>query len=193
MVFPSYEELLDAIGEVVTGIESETLTAVFEYWIERVRIEDIANGDVEGEVASQAVVRCFVAMAITVERVGAGPRRMVHGVNIGAEGPMYNMTKKRKAAINYLFGRQWHCCIVSNRAIVDVPDDFVLQESINAKRNRPPGRQPRAVYTGSRHVVVAVSGREYDSIFSMKAIRVSSNRRGCAALQEPASVACARH
>jgi transposase len=34
MVFPSYEELLDAIGEVVTGIESETLTAVFEYWME---------------------------------------------------------------------------------------------------------------------------------------------------------------
>jgi hypothetical protein len=31
MVFPSAEELLDAIGEVVTGIESETLTAVFEH------------------------------------------------------------------------------------------------------------------------------------------------------------------
>jgi hypothetical protein len=27
---PSYEELLDAIGEVVTGLESETLTTVFE-------------------------------------------------------------------------------------------------------------------------------------------------------------------
>jgi hypothetical protein len=35
MVFPSYEELLDAIGEVVTGIESETLTAEFENWMER--------------------------------------------------------------------------------------------------------------------------------------------------------------
>jgi hypothetical protein len=35
MVFPSYEELFDAIGEVVTGIESETLTAVFEHWTER--------------------------------------------------------------------------------------------------------------------------------------------------------------
>jgi hypothetical protein len=34
MVFPSYEELLDAIGEVVTGIESETLTAVFEHWMD---------------------------------------------------------------------------------------------------------------------------------------------------------------
>jgi transposase len=33
MVFPSYEELLDAVGEVVTGIESEPLTAVFEHWI----------------------------------------------------------------------------------------------------------------------------------------------------------------
>jgi transposase len=31
MVFPSYEELLDAIGEVVTGIESKPLTAVFEH------------------------------------------------------------------------------------------------------------------------------------------------------------------
>jgi hypothetical protein len=36
MVFPSHEELLDAICEVVTGIESETLTAVFEHWMERV-------------------------------------------------------------------------------------------------------------------------------------------------------------
>jgi transposase len=30
IVFPSYKELLDAIGEVVTGIELETLTVVFE-------------------------------------------------------------------------------------------------------------------------------------------------------------------
>jgi hypothetical protein len=35
MVFPSYEELLDGIGEVVTGIESETLTAVFKHWMEK--------------------------------------------------------------------------------------------------------------------------------------------------------------
>jgi transposase len=35
MVFPLYEEVLDAIGEVVTSIESETLIAVFEHWIER--------------------------------------------------------------------------------------------------------------------------------------------------------------
>jgi hypothetical protein len=35
MVFPLYEDLLDAIGEVATGIESETLTAVFEHWMER--------------------------------------------------------------------------------------------------------------------------------------------------------------
>jgi hypothetical protein len=35
MVFPSYEKLLDAIGEVVTSIESETLTAAFEHWMER--------------------------------------------------------------------------------------------------------------------------------------------------------------
>jgi hypothetical protein len=31
MMFPSYEELLDSIGEVVTGIELETLTVVFEH------------------------------------------------------------------------------------------------------------------------------------------------------------------
>jgi hypothetical protein len=31
MMFLSYEELLGPIGEVVTGIESETLTAVFEH------------------------------------------------------------------------------------------------------------------------------------------------------------------
>jgi hypothetical protein len=35
MVLLSYEELLEAIGEVVTAIESETLTAVFEHWMER--------------------------------------------------------------------------------------------------------------------------------------------------------------
>jgi hypothetical protein len=34
MVFPSYDELLDAIGEVVTGIDSETLTALAEHWME---------------------------------------------------------------------------------------------------------------------------------------------------------------
>jgi hypothetical protein len=45
MVFPSYEELLDAIGEVVTNIESETLTAVFEYWMERPEWVFKNNGD----------------------------------------------------------------------------------------------------------------------------------------------------
>jgi hypothetical protein len=35
MAFPSSDELLGTIGEVVTGIESETLTAVFEHWMER--------------------------------------------------------------------------------------------------------------------------------------------------------------
>jgi hypothetical protein len=35
MVFPSQEESLDAIGEVVAGLESDILTAVFEHWIER--------------------------------------------------------------------------------------------------------------------------------------------------------------
>jgi hypothetical protein len=45
MVFPSYKELLDAIGEVVTGIESETLTAVFEQWMERLECVSKNNGD----------------------------------------------------------------------------------------------------------------------------------------------------
>jgi hypothetical protein len=35
MVFPSYEELLDEIGEVTTSVGSEILTAVFENWMER--------------------------------------------------------------------------------------------------------------------------------------------------------------
>jgi transposase len=34
MAFRSYEELLNAIVEVVTGIESQTLTSVFEHWME---------------------------------------------------------------------------------------------------------------------------------------------------------------
>jgi hypothetical protein len=42
---PSYEELLDAIGEVVTGIESETFTAVFEHWMERLECMSKNNGD----------------------------------------------------------------------------------------------------------------------------------------------------
>jgi histone-lysine N-methyltransferase SETMAR len=45
MVFPSYEEVLDALGEMVTGIESETLSAVFEHWIERPEWMSKNNGD----------------------------------------------------------------------------------------------------------------------------------------------------
>jgi hypothetical protein len=45
MVFPLYKELLDAIGEVVAGIESETLTAVFEHWMEGVEWVSKNNGD----------------------------------------------------------------------------------------------------------------------------------------------------
>jgi transposase len=45
MVFPSYEEFLDAIDEVVTGIESETLTAVFGHWIKRLEWVSKNNGD----------------------------------------------------------------------------------------------------------------------------------------------------
>jgi hypothetical protein len=45
MVSPSYEELLDAIGEVVTSIESETLTAVFEHLMERLEWVSKNNGD----------------------------------------------------------------------------------------------------------------------------------------------------
>jgi hypothetical protein len=45
MVFPSSEELLDAIREVMTGIESETLTALFEHWKERLGWLSKNNGD----------------------------------------------------------------------------------------------------------------------------------------------------
>jgi hypothetical protein len=45
MVFPSYEELLEALGEVVTGIESETLTAVFEHWMKRLERVSKNSGD----------------------------------------------------------------------------------------------------------------------------------------------------
>jgi hypothetical protein len=45
MMFPPYEELLDAIGEMVTGIESEPLTAVFEHWMERLEWVSKNNGD----------------------------------------------------------------------------------------------------------------------------------------------------
>jgi hypothetical protein len=45
MLFPSHEESLDAISEVVTGIESETLTAVFEHWMERLEWVSKNNGD----------------------------------------------------------------------------------------------------------------------------------------------------
>jgi hypothetical protein len=44
-MFPSDEELLDAISEVVTGIESETLIAVFEHWMERLECVSKNNGD----------------------------------------------------------------------------------------------------------------------------------------------------
>jgi hypothetical protein len=45
MVFPSYEEVLDSIGEMVPGIESETLTAVYEHWMERLEWGFKNNGD----------------------------------------------------------------------------------------------------------------------------------------------------
>jgi transposase len=45
MVFPSYEELLDAISEVVTGIKSETLTAVFKHCMERLEWVSKNNSD----------------------------------------------------------------------------------------------------------------------------------------------------
>jgi hypothetical protein len=45
MVFPSYEELFEAIGKMVTGIESETLTAVFEHWMARLEWVSKNNGD----------------------------------------------------------------------------------------------------------------------------------------------------
>jgi hypothetical protein len=45
MVFPSSEELLDAIGEAVTGFESETLITVFEHWMERLKLVSKNNGD----------------------------------------------------------------------------------------------------------------------------------------------------
>jgi hypothetical protein len=45
MMFPSYQELLNAIGEVVTGIESETFTAVFEHWMKRLEWVFTNNGD----------------------------------------------------------------------------------------------------------------------------------------------------
>jgi transposase len=52
MLFASYEELLDAIGEVVTGIQSETLTAVFEHWMERLEWVSKNNGDYYPETTS---------------------------------------------------------------------------------------------------------------------------------------------
>jgi hypothetical protein len=45
MIFPSYEELVGAIGEVVTGIESESLTAVFEHWMEKLEWMSKNNGE----------------------------------------------------------------------------------------------------------------------------------------------------
>jgi transposase len=45
MVPPSYKKLLHTIDEVVNGIESETLTAVFEHWIERLEWVFKNNGD----------------------------------------------------------------------------------------------------------------------------------------------------
>jgi histone-lysine N-methyltransferase SETMAR len=45
MIFQSYEELLNAIGEMVTNIESETLTAVFEHRTERLEWESRNNDD----------------------------------------------------------------------------------------------------------------------------------------------------
>jgi hypothetical protein len=51
MMFPSYEELLDAIGKMMTDIESETLTAVSEHWMERLEWVSKNNSDYYPETA----------------------------------------------------------------------------------------------------------------------------------------------
>jgi hypothetical protein len=45
MMFPSDEALFNATGEMVTGIESGTLTAVFEHWMERLEWVSKNNAD----------------------------------------------------------------------------------------------------------------------------------------------------
>jgi transposase len=55
MLFPSYEELLDAISEVVTGIESETWTTVFEHWIDRLEWDSKNNGDYYPSTTSRLI------------------------------------------------------------------------------------------------------------------------------------------
>jgi hypothetical protein len=55
MLFLSYEELLGAIGEVVTSVELETLTALFEHWMERLKWVSKNNGDYYPETTSWLV------------------------------------------------------------------------------------------------------------------------------------------
>jgi histone-lysine N-methyltransferase SETMAR len=45
MEFQSDEELFHAIGEVVTGIESETASAMFKHWMEKLESMSKNNGD----------------------------------------------------------------------------------------------------------------------------------------------------
>jgi hypothetical protein len=59
MVLPSYEGLLDAIDEVMTGIESEILTVAFEHWMERLEWMSKNNGDYYPPVGSFTFLECL--------------------------------------------------------------------------------------------------------------------------------------
>jgi hypothetical protein len=66
---------------------------------------------------------------MAVEVLGAALQGRIYGVDTGAEGRMYNMMKESIIdAANSLLGSQCHCCITSNRVIVNVSDEFVPQE-----------------------------------------------------------------
>jgi Zn-dependent M16 (insulinase) family peptidase len=99
----------------------------------RKEIEEIADGNIEEDVVNRAVVRSFAVMDRPRKPQSKGWEPYCRGWSKEwmqeRRGLMYNITKERiVAAAKYLLDRQWHCCIVSNRAIADVPDDFVLQE-----------------------------------------------------------------
>jgi Zn-dependent M16 (insulinase) family peptidase len=95
-------------------------------------IEEIAKGEIEEEDVNNAVVRCFASMDFPESPHSRGWMPFCKGWTVewmqARRDLVYGMTAQRLVtAAQYLMDRAWHCCIVSSKALMDLPEGFVLE------------------------------------------------------------------